>query len=664
MFHSVKTRTVAAFLIVVAIVIIVSTVVSFTLVDFQEHETSESLGVDAAQTCAALVEYAVNDSEDFRPGNPDYDDCRNALRTLCRIEDMAYMYVYTADEESGTMTYIMVASGDPENDALISQARPYGTEVSTGHLSKENLDAVQGKDGQHIVQYSNSIGDMLDCIVPVGQTGMYAAASYSLSAQTSKIIMSTVGTVAHIIFALVLLLIGQLIVLHRSVMKPLQKISDSMKKFTPQHAHAYESIGITSKDELGEIATSFENMAGNIADYLDDIEQMTEERVQVDVELDIAHRIQQGMVPKTKHVKCAFADVFAFSRSAKDVGGDFYDVVERDDGSIAIVIGDVSGKGVAAALFMAMTKEAICVELSTGKDPASILMLVNKRLCDNNPEGMFVTASIAIMDHDGHVTFANAGHLRPVRILDEAVDVECETGCLMGLFDDAEIVNEAFDLASGEVLLLYTDGASEAVNAKKEFLGEEAIKKQLSLCAPFSDVRDALDGLVGVVDGFAAQTEQFDDLTAIALMRHAETDASDTVANEADQSSALHVMEVSLSSFSAIREDIMNGPEKQMRMRACLACEEVFANIVNYSKARHVFYDVSEKDGRLSVVLKDDGVPFDPLMADPVEKEFEELDDGGMGIALVKNIASGLSYQRSAGHNVLTLEFELEDTLR
>ena len=141
-------------------------------------------------------------------------------------------------------------------------------------------------------------------------------------------------------------------------------------------------------------------------------------------------------------------------------------MVERDDGSMAIVIGDVSGKGVAAALFMAMSKESIGIELSTGKDPASTLMSVNKRLCDNNPEGMFVTAFIAVADRDGHVTFANAGHLRPVRVLDDAVEVECETGCLMGLFDDTEIVNETLDLAPGEALLLYTDGASEAVNAK------------------------------------------------------------------------------------------------------------------------------------------------------------------------------------------------------
>lgn len=659
MFHSVKTRIVATFLVVVAIVLVVSTIVSFVLVDRQEYEAYEGFGIGAALACATMVDYAVADIEDFRPGNPDYDDCCEALAELCAIEDMAYMYVYTLDEENGTMTYIITVSGDPARNDIVQQARPYGTVVSTEHLSEQNLEAVQGKKGKNVVTYSNDFGSMVDCIVPVGRTGMFAAASYSLDEQGSKIVMATFGVVAHIIFALLLLLIGQLIVLRRYVMKPLQQISDSMKEFTPQHACDFEPIGITTKDELGEIAVSFEGMAGNIANYLGDIEQMTEDRVQVDVELDVARRIQQGMVPESRHVGGAAADVFAFSRSAKDVGGDFYDVIEYDDDSMAIVIGDVSGKGVAAALFMAMSKEAICTELSTGKDPASTLMSANKRLCANNPEGMFVTAFIALADRNGHVTFANAGHLHPVRVLDEAVEVECETGCLMGLFDDTEIVNETLDLAPGEALLLYTDGASEAVNAKKEFLGEEAIREQLSRHAPFTDVRDVLDELVGAVDGFAAQAEQFDDLTAVALMRHADTDTSIAAGAGADGQSDLHVLDVALSSFDSIREDIMDGSEKPMRMRACLACEEIFANIVSYSKARHLSYNVSERGGRLTVVLEDDGAPFDPLMTDPVEKEFEELDEGGMGLALVKEITDGLSYQRSAGRNVLTLEFEL-----
>jgi len=105
----------------------------------------------------------------------------------------------------------------------------------------------------------------------------------------------------------------------------------------------------------------------------------------------------------------------------------------------------------------------------------------------------------------------------------------------------------------------------------------------------------------------------------------------------------------------------LNGSERSARLKVCLACEEAFANIVSYSGAQHIFYRVSEADGRLTVVLEDDGAPFDPLMTQPIEKDFEELDSGGMGISLVKNIADELSYRRSGGRNILTLTFSLGD---
>ena len=665
-FHSVKTRTIAMFLFVVVLLLIAATAVSFFVVDRQEHENDKTTGLEAANICAAVVEFAIggnfsnSDSAEFKPGTTDYDECQKTLRSLCRIEEMAYLYVYMVDEDAGTMTYIMAVSSDPERDKAISQARPYGTTVNTSHLSAEDWAIVQGKSDEHIVSYHNSFGNMLDCIAPIGNSGLFAAASYSVNDQHSRIIASTLTTVAHLIIALLILLVGQLIVLQRHVMKPLRKISNSMKEFTPERAHDFESIGITTKDELGEIASSFEGMAASIATYLDDIEQMTEERVQVDVELDVAQRIQQGMVPKNSSIEGSAADVYAFSRSAKNVGGDFYDIIERDDGSIAIVIGDVSGKGVAAALFMAMSKESIRIELSsTDKTPAEILMSVNENLCQHNPEGMFVTSAIAEIDEDGHVTIANAGHLAPMRVSDEASVVACSAGCLMGLFDDAEIVDEHLDLEPGETLLLYTDGASEAVNANKEFLGDEAIRDHLSQRAPFDGVRDVLDELVGAVDGFAAQAEQFDDLTAIALRRH--SDGMDRPGNGTGASNNMTELEADISSFAPIRAEIMDGPEKTQRLRACLACEEMFANIVSYSGANHAFYSVSEKDGKLTVVLGDDGEPFDPLMAKPIDKEFEELDSGGMGIKLVKDIASNLSYQRSSGRNVLTLEFDLNE---
>ena len=655
MFHSVKTRTIAAFLGVVALTIIIATIVAFHAVNAQERALTDTEGVEASEACALIVGLSIEDLSDFKPGTEDYEHCREALKKLCKNAGMTYMYAYILDPETNTMTYLVAVAEDDAQDAFIQKERPYGATV-IGDIDSTELDVLEGKRTGEAIEYNNQFGHMLDWIALVDEDNhILAAASYSISQHHYNVFVDTVTVVIPFVAALLLLLLIQLFILQRHIMKPLNIISERMMSFSADKARSYEPIGIKTHDEMEKISNAFDGMVDEIANYLKDIEEMTAAKVQTGVELNIASRIQQGMVPATTSVTGALADVFAFSRPAREIGGDFYDIVELDDGTLSVIIGDVSGKGVAAALFMAMSKEMMRIELTTGKGPAEVLRSVNEWLCDRNPEGMFVTAVIATLKTDGSVVFANAGHLHPVRVAKDAAIVPCMPGCLLGLFDDADIEDEQLELAPGEALLLYTDGACEAVNAKREFLGNAAITETLSSRAPFNDVRDVIDGLVGAVDGFAAQAEQFDDLTAIAMMRRGGEYDEDFSHKEP----TFKKVDASLSSFDKVRQDVMDGKEKTARRRACLACEEAFANIVSYSGANHVFYDVSESDGHLIVVLEDDGAPFDPLMAQPIEKDFEELDSGGMGIALVKSIASELSYQRSGGHNVLTMAFEL-----
>lgn len=660
MFHSIKTRIVAAFLLIIVLTIAIASIVVFQVSEVQERDIMDTKGHEAATTCALTLRIAIEDFDSFKPGTEDYETCRTVLRSLCQNEGMSYMYAYMLDPIDNTMTYVIVAAASDEADDYIVENRPYGTVVET-EVDPVELIALQGSSSETPIEYDNQFGHMLDWVMLVDEDRhLLAGASYAVSEQRKAVIASAVSLVAPFVAVLFALMIIQLLILQRGVMKPLNVISKRMMEFRAEDARSFEPIGIETADELGKISKAFNGMVVEIGSYLEDIETMTAAKVQTDVEFDVARKIQLGMVPTTRRVSSSFADVFAFSRPAREIGGDFYDVVEMADGSLAIVIGDVSGKGVAAALFMAMSKEMVRIELSNGKSPADALMSSNERICANNPEGMFVTAMIAVIDANGAVTFANAGHLPPVRISEKASAVECSAGCLLGLFDDVEIVNESIELAPGEALLLYTDGASEAVNAKREFLGDAAIREALSERAPYMDARDVLDGLVGIVDGFAAQVEQFDDLTAIALMRRGDDEVcAKTGDPDVDGEPALTALEVSIASFSEIRRDVMDGCERPARLRACLACEEVFVNIVSYSEASHIYYGVLEVEGRLVVILKDDGVPFDPLMAQPIEREFEELDSGGMGIALVKDIAEELSYKRSGGHNIMTMTFDL-----
>lgn len=197
-------------------------------------------------------------------------------------------------------------------------------------------------------------------------------------------------------------------------------------------------------------------------------------------------------------------------------------------------------------------------------------------------------------------------------------------------------------LSRGEALLVYTDGVTEAVNPGNEFFGEKRLIAAMQKHAPYAAARALVDETVNAVEEFVEQREQFDDLTLLAIMRTSE----------------LAELPVETASLSTMRESIMaTGFDEDLKLKACLVCEEVLVNAVSYSKANHVWFESVEDGGSLRIVLADDGVLFDPTNVVIADKEFEDLESGGMGIGLVRKLASGLHYRREAGLNILVARF-------
>ena len=152
-----------------------------------------------------------------------------------------------------------------------------------------------------------------------------------------------------------------------------------------------------------------------------------------------------------------------------------------------------------------------------------------------------------------------------------------------------------------------------------------------------------VDSVVAAVDGFVAEHEQFDDLTVLAIAH-------------STHKRRVHLVPLDIASFALIRGHIMScEADESLKRKACLACEEAFVNVVSHSGAEHAWYSVNESDGVLRVTIEDDGVAFDPLAVEPEEKSFEELDEGGMGIGLTRQLADEVAYAREDGHNILTI---------
>ena len=643
MVHSVRNKVIASFVITMAVVIAVACLGAYAYVHWHERQISDEMGLIAAQACASMLEFVDEDSGILDPDSEDYKDCREAMRELCMRNRMDYMYAYRCDVETGEITYLFCVADDALNDEMVALERPFGAVVGGG-LSEQELSALAGHETNEPLELNNQFGQMLAWFCKVdGWSGeVLAGADYAVNEQRDRTILATAQIVSFVFVALFVLLFIQLRVLRKHVFEPIRIISERMRTFSAESAGEFEPLDISTRDEMGEIAKAFSKMAKETDAYLKDIEHMTSERVQTRVEMDVTRRIQLGMVPERTNVTGSRFEICAIARTAREVGGDFYDCLVTDDGRVAVAVGDVSGKGVAASLFMVLAKTMIHDSLALGKSPAATLNEVNENLRQSNPEGMFITVFAAVYDPiTGVVRFANAGHMPPLLIGDDVRILDVDPGVLLGLFEGAELVEGVVQLAKDETLLMYTDGVTEAVNPEGAFFGEERFAAAMRAHAPYPAAQDLADEVVTAVKAFVKDREQFDDLTLLALRR-----VSEPVE-----------LSVDIASFSTVRESIMAaGLDEGIKLKACLACEEAFVNVVSYSRADHMWYDVVDDGTMLHVVLIDDGDPFDPTSTAVEKKDFDDLEDGGMGIDLVRQLATDLRYRRESGRNILIIE--------
>ena len=269
-------------------------------------------------------------------------------------------------------------------------------------------------------------------------------------------------------------------------------------------------------DEIGQLSEAFGNMQHSLVNYIDELKQTTAQKASIENELKVASDIQMSMVPR---IFPAFPnrndiDLYASMTPAKEVGGDLYDFFVQDD-KLFFCIGDVSGKGVPASLFMAITRNMFRIIAHQNITPVEIATKINEFLSKDNNQGMFVTMFIGVADlKTGHLDFCNCGHNPP--ILDgKFLDLEYSNQPL-GLWEDDPFYGESVDDIRGKQLLIYTDGLNEAENAQKELLGNERLLKLMESAGKLSP-REVIDMLKNAVEKHRAGADPNDDLTLLCL---------------------------------------------------------------------------------------------------------------------------------------------------
>ena len=418
-------------------------------------------------------------------------------------------------------------------------------------------------------------------------------------------------------------------------------------------------VEVDTGDELEDLADSFQYMVAELNEYIRDLSRVTAEKERIGAELDVARHIQASMLP------CIFPafperhefDIFASMTPAKEVGGDFYDFFLVDDDHLAVVMADVSGKGVPAALFMMISKTLLKSAAQSGLSPKAVLEKVNDQLCENNDAEMFVTVWLGILEiSTGKMKCANAGHEYPA-IMRKGGDFELfkdKHGFVLAGMEGARYREYELELHAGDRLVVYTDGVPEATNGANTLYGTDRMISALN-GARDGSCRQMLEALHRDVDSFVDGADQFDDITMLCI----EMKEAASAMKKVNLVPTLDKLPEAVAFF----EDTLSGADVPMKViaRVNVAVDEIFSNIARYSGATSVTLGCALADGRVTLRFSDNGRPYDPTgKPDPdTTLSAEERDIGGLGIFMVKKTMGDVSYEYTDGLNILTLVKEL-----
>jgi len=318
-----------------------------------------------------------------------------------------------------------------------------------------------------------------------------------------------------------LVLLAVITAIAASITRPLSRLAATAAKIARGDLDTPVPVA-GAGDEVGLLSRSLERMRLALKDYIADLTATTKAKERLESELKIARNIQMSFLPKRFP---PFPEITAFElhadlTPAREVGGDLYDFFLVGPDRLLFLVGDVSGKGVPAALFMAVAKTLVKGIAEQESDPAEILAKVNRELCVDNESLLFVTMFLAILDFStGELAFSNAGHNPPARIAPDGTVswLALPRGVFLGIMEDAVYRTQRVPLAPGEKLLAFTDGVTEAMNPDDELFGAKRLRDVLAKGAAFPpELLDA--AIMEAVRAFAGDAEQADDITVLTIL--------------------------------------------------------------------------------------------------------------------------------------------------
>ncbi len=545
----------------------------------------------------------------------------------------------------------------------LEEVYPLGKTVSVAE-SQQNAMRYARKNSVHLADAGKYV-DYYSYFDTIDGHSVLLGMTYNLSDLKEDVRLQTIaGTAFAMVFQIILSGLC-LAILFAAVLKPLKKVQESIRLYMDKKdsdAIVNELREVRLNNEIGQLSEDVAGLSVEIDDYLNKIQNITAERERIEAELSLATRIQKAMLPGRFPPFPGYPefDIFASMDPAREVGGDFYDFFLIDNNHLCLVMADVSGKGIPAALFMMASKIMINNNAQMGKTPSQILEDVNDALCANNPVEMFVTVWLGILEiSTGRLVAANAGHEYPV-IKSSDGDFELlkdKHGFVVGGLEGMKYSEYELQMQAGSKLFVYTDGVPEAVDRMNNMFGTERMLAALNE-DPEADPEDILAHVRGAVDRFADQTEQSDDLTMLCITYNGVIEMDAHVLN----------IEAAVEKLPEVQAFVGRyldecSCSKKARMQIDIAVEEIFVNIASYAYAPEtgmasVQVDVSGDPAEVTITFTDQGTPYDPLSKeDPdVTLSAEKRQIGGLGTFMTRKFMDQMLYRYENGCNILTLK--------
>ena len=624
---------------------------------------------------AAFIENAENirNGEDT-PLTATYEECKSRLDNLCTTQDVNVIYIIAVNPDYKSFVSVIncpnAASGYTPWDI--------GTVVDTEtiednafyDLYKDIYENGLARGTVMRTRNLNGVVPHVTSVIPI-KDGENVAALLCVQRTMGELVGGRARYMRLVaLTTIVIMILGTIIAtlyIRRQFIKPVKDISKEATRFAaensaPENPISTDKIKIT---ELSELVSAVNGMERDTLKYIANLSSAISEKQRMGTELNIARRIQEGLVPS---IFPAFPDrkefdLFASMTPAKEVGGDFYNFFFTEEDKLAFVIADVSGKGVPAALFMMATMILVKERAELGGTPAEILYFLNDRICANNKAEMFVTMWLGVIDlKTGRITAANAGHDDPaVYRKDGRFEiVKNKHNLVVGAMEGVPYRNFEIQLNKGDKIFLYTDGVPEATDINQKMFTINGMINALNKTADGSP-EEVLSVVKTDVENFVGDAPQFDDLTMLCLeyKGYNEEDGEKKIKLRAVDENLPKAIDFITEFFEK------SGASQKTVMQMQLVAEEVFVNVAHYAYEGGVG-DVEitmKKEGEKAVVIfTDRGKPYDPLFApEPdVTLSAEERQIGGLGVFMTKKMTDDISYRYEDGKNILTLEKKLD----